>query len=242
MSLVSNYKRDGYAVLRGAVPAASLPSGSSESVHGMLRGHHQNSVNAYLNAVRLISKSIATHQLFTSRAIRFAMADLGIEAPVFNTSPACHVMADDLKIPGGYYGIGAHQDYPALQSSLDAVVLWAPFFDVTLENYPVEVVPGSHLQGLLPAKPGEHISDVDDSGMEFVPVPVSRGDVLLFSVFTVHRTRLPGTGFRIAVSHRYENAAEPTWMERDYSSAQSRVIKREVDWTPSVEQVRSVFT
>jgi ectoine hydroxylase-related dioxygenase (phytanoyl-CoA dioxygenase family) len=77
--------------------------------------------------------------------------------------------------------------------------------------------------------------------MEFVPVTMKRGDVLLFSAFTVHRTRTPGTGLRAAFSHRFENVADRWFGEHNFYSAQRRTIDREVKWTPTPEQVRKVF-
>jgi ectoine hydroxylase-related dioxygenase (phytanoyl-CoA dioxygenase family) len=76
--------------------------------------------------------------------------------------------------------------------------------------------------------------------MNFIPITMKRGDVLLFSAFTVHRTRTPGTGLRVAFSHRFENAID-RWFVQYGHSAQRRVIDREVKWTPTPEQVREVF-
>ena len=135
----------------------------------------------------------------------------------------------------------AHQDWPALQTGLNTVVVWIPLHDVGEDNYPLEMVPGSHLLGLLPAKAGEHYSEVETEGMEFVPVPVPAGSALLFSVFTVHRTRTPGTGTRVAYSHRYEDANDPWYYEHGCYSAQRCVIDREIKHAPTIEQVRSVF-
>jgi ectoine hydroxylase-related dioxygenase (phytanoyl-CoA dioxygenase family) len=78
--------------------------------------------------------------------------------------------------------------------------------------------------------------------MNFVPVTMKRGDALLFSAFTVHRTRTPGTGLRAAFSHRFENAADPWFKAHDGYSAQRRTIDREARWTPTLEQVRKAFT
>ncbi|WP_333874560.1 phytanoyl-CoA dioxygenase family protein [Methylobacter sp.] len=60
-----------------------------------------------------------------------------------------HIMAHELKIPDGYFGLGAHQDFPSVQGSLDGVVVWLPLVRVDRDNFPLEVIPGSHKRGLL---------------------------------------------------------------------------------------------
>lgn len=244
MSMADDYKRDGFVVAEGVVEIEELfPLELKDAMHDHLQIIHERSVDEYLQTVRLIGRDVAVMAVFCSPIVRETVKELGPRHLVMQTTPAVHVMAEDLKIPGGYDGIGAHQDWPALQSGLDTVVAWFPYFDVGVDNYPVEFAPGSHKRGLLAAQPGQHISAVDDAGMEFVPVPVKRGDMLLFSAFTVHRTRTQGHGFRIAFSHRYENAAEPTFVERGFPSAQSRAINRELitPGFPTVEQVRRIF-
>jgi hypothetical protein len=244
MSMLEDYKRDGFVVAEGVVEMDELPPLDSEAVmREHLRILHGKSIDAYLKTVRLIGRDVAVMAVFCAPMVRDLVKELGVRHQIMQTSPAVHIMAEDLKIPGGYDGVGAHQDWPAIQSGLDTVVAWFPFFDVGLDNYPVELAPGSHKLGLLPAVAGQHISAVDDTGMEFVPVPVKRGDMLLFSAFTVHRTRTQGQGFRIAFSHRYENAAEPTFAARGFPCAQSRVINRELvtPGFPKAEQVREVF-
>lgn len=240
--ILGNYKRDGYCILRGAVMAGETfePEWHARFYDGM-RKLHEHSVDEYLKNVRLLSKSVGVFKMFCNPPIFAACQSLGVSVPIFLSDPAVHVMAEDLKIPGGYDGVGAHQDWPALQASLNAVVVWVPMHNVTQDNFPVEFVPGSHLLGLLPAKANAHYSEVETEGMEFVPVEVRRGDALLFSVFTVHRTRTPGRGLRLAYSMRYHDGGEKSYKDHGYHCAQRRVIDREVKWTPTPEEVKAVF-
>lgn len=233
--MIEHYKKYGYVVLRDAVQNP-LAFGKQE-LYDDLRGVHAESEDDYRGVCRLLAQGVVTSSMFVTSKLLDAIATLGVSSPVFCTVPVAHFMAPDL----WHEGVGAHQDWPALQSGLDTIVAWMPFFDVGLDDYPLEVVPGSHLRGLLPNKAGEHINEIDTNGMEFVPVTMQAGDVLLFSAFTVHRTRTPGMGFRAAISHRYENAVDKSFLKRGFYSAQRRVIDREVKWTPTPEQVREVF-
>lgn len=233
MSIVTDYRRDGYCVLRNVFQFPMIAE-QMKHKHAEWKAMPKDE---YLRAARLFAQGVSQTVIFAAPPIWEAVQALGVKDPVFLTTPAVHVMGVDET----WEGVSAHQDWPALQSGLNGVVVWIPYTNVGLDNYPVEFVPGSHLRGLLPAKAGAHYSEVDTDGMEFVPVPVNVGDVLLFSVFTVHRTRTPGHGFRLAFSHRYEDSADPWFKEHGNYSAQCRAIDREVKWTPTVDQVRSVF-
>lgn len=107
-----------------------------------------------------------------------------------------------------------------MQGSLDSVVLWAPTTPVTLTSHPLEVVPRSHLYGLLPTV--DHImtpsvSDPRITEDQYVGLPMQPGDVVVFSSFLVHRTGETGDGnVRIAFSTRFNNAAEATYVEHGY--------------------------
>jgi ectoine hydroxylase-related dioxygenase (phytanoyl-CoA dioxygenase family) len=131
-------------------------------------------------------------------------------------------MADDLKIPNGYHKSPAHQDWRSIQGSLDNLVLWIPTTPVAATSNALEVVRGSHLLGLLPT--AQHIMTpmVDDPRIketDFEPLPVAPGDVIAFSSFLVHRTGECGDGLvRIALSTRFNNAFEPTYVQRGYAT------------------------
>lgn len=134
-----------------------------------------------------------------------------------------------------------------MQGSLDGCIVWMPLVDIDENSYPLELVPGSHTMGLLetedhPATPvvtDERISDSD-----FEPVLVKRGELVVISGFTVHRTGEKGDGrVRVAVSCRYNNAAEPTFVARGYASPYRHSYDRNlmVENFPSKDEMRAVF-
>lgn len=158
-------------------------------------------------------------------------------------------MADDLRVPDGYFGLGAHQDFPSVQGSLDAVIVWIPLTNVTSESYPVEIIVGSHLRGQLPmvgsgAAPWE-LQPEAIAGDTFTPVCADVGDVVFLSVFTVHRSATVGAkgAHRIALSTRFDNANEPTFVERGYPCAYERSVHRAPFFPgfPTPEQVSAAF-
>ena len=81
-----------------------------------------------------------------------------------------------------------------------------------------------------------------------VYVAVNRGDVIFFTTFTVHRTGLedqgkPCNGLRIGCNFRYENTADPTFVERGFYCAYRRTVAREMVTPnfPRAEQVAALF-
>jgi phytanoyl-CoA dioxygenase PhyH len=160
------------------------------------------------------------------------------------------IMSHELKIPNGYFGLVTHQDFPSVQGSLDGVVVWFPLVDVNRDNFPLEIIPGSHKHGLLPMiKHGESTWEVQPEAYdesEFLPVDAKAGDVLFMSVFMIHRSSLEGKAgsFRLALSTRFDNGDEPTFLDRGYPTAYIRSVAREQYYQnfPTLSQVKSVFS
>lgn len=177
-------------------------------------------VGAYISTARLTQMIPDAHRLFLSDPIMDLTRSLGLEMPVISTRVSNHIMSEALKIPGGYHKSPPHQDWRSMQGSLDAIVLWIPTTPVTVRSHPLEVVPRSHLLGLLPTV--EHIMTpaVNDPRITedaYLPLAMQPGDVVAFSSFLVHRTGEQGDGnVRLAFSGRYNNAAEPTYVEHAY--------------------------
>jgi hypothetical protein len=203
----------------------------------------QADVKVYLAATRHNARLASLQQLVVSDAVLSIAATLGLCATSLPTSPVLHVMGDTLRIPGGYHGVATHQDWPVVQGSLDAVTMWFSLFDVTPQTYPLQLIPGSHRRGVWPGRITDHTSEVDPAAYvdaDFITATVARGDLLVFTGFTVHRTAVKDcTGLRIAASMRYENTAEPSFVEREYPCAYQRTVIREVLFPgfPSAMQV-----
>lgn len=175
---------------------------------------------AYLAAAKLAQHAVALHRLSLCDEILRVLAELGIEHPTVSTRQVLHIMADSLRIEGGYHKTPPHQDWRSIQGSIDGVVVWLPFGEVGLDNYPLEVIPGSHRLGLLPSADdpfGHRIAEGKFDESAFVPLEVSKGDAVFLTSFTVHRTGSKGgKRVRVAGSFRFNNAAESTFIARNY--------------------------
>ena len=264
----ARFDADGYAVVRGAIAPAALERVESD-VHAIVRAQlarlgrdasageplfealvrlHRADLETYLQTLRLAAKLVSVFGLYSEGGVQALSRTLGVTLAAWQTTPVLHVMSERLRIPGGYHGVDVHQDWPALQSSLDAVTVWIPLYDVDEQCFPLDVVPASHRRGLLRGRPSKHIYEIEPAeleGLQHVPLAVPRGGVALMSGFTVHRSGLQGGDrLRFAFSHRYENALEPSFVERGYPTAQTRVVRRDLmlPGFPDVELVRSTYS
>lgn len=202
----------------------------------------------YLAATSVLARLAGVGRLLHSEPIWKVVQRLGCRRAAIPTHPVTHLMSPDLQIPDGYYGLEPHQDWPSLQGSLDAFVVWVPLVDIDAGMNPLELIPGSHRNGLMKAEIGQNESVIDPRAFresDFIPLEVHAGDIAVMTSFTVHRSSKVGrTGaVRLACSTRYENMEEATYAERGYPSAYKRSIHRDlyVPGFPNQQQVLKAF-
>lgn len=237
MTPMEKYKRDGYLMLKNGFQFTSPFEWSEKS----LKKIFDKGVDQYIGFLSAQAKLAFFQKMFLSNGVYAIFDFININPVLITSQPVLHIMSPSLRIPDGYYGTAAHQDWPSTQGSLDCVTVWIPLIDASIGNFPLEVIPGSHLGGLREGKLNGSILEVEADDKEFVPVECRAGDVIFMSGFLVHRTG-KGNGFRVAVSQRFDNANEQTFIERGYPCAQKRVVSREIPWRPTAEQVVKVFT
>ena len=267
--LFAGYRRDGYCAVRDLLPRGEVEAvleetdrlfalqlrrvgrgaaayKGEETVRANMEALLAADVKAYLAAARHAAKLVSLQRLVSSAPIVALVESFGIATPTIPTAPVVHIMCDTLRIPGGYFGINPHQDWPSIQGGLDTMTMWVPLMDVDRARFPIEVIPRSHLRGLWEGEIADNALEIRKGFVEsdFVAVPAARGDVVVFTGFTVHRTSLAGChGLRIASSTRYENSAEPTFVARNYPCAYKRTVERELihkDF-PAPGQVASIY-
>ena len=203
---------------------------------------------AYRGAARQSQLLPSIQHLTTSPMIVETLRSLGLDAPVVSTKPVCHYMTEALKIPGGYHKAPPHQEWRSMQGSLGGVVLWIPLVDMDEQSYAPECVPGSHKFGLLNTEPHVATPMVMDDRIhetDFVALHPKRGDLAIFSGFIVHRTGARGDDrVRVAMSLRYNNAAEPSYVGHAYPTLYKYDYQLELmfDNFTADHQVKGIFT
>lgn len=235
------YKENGYVVYRKLIPfnfitgcvfdMAYVASGAARA-HGIGAKSFHTSLaemigieGLYASTLSQCAKTASLQQLFLHDRIMGVIKRLGIASPCIPSPPVLNVIANNLRVPGGYFGTAAHQDWPSVQGSLDEVTVWVSFTS-TKGNFPLEIIPRSHLKGLLPGKVNGSVLEVKAHESEFVAVECDPGDVIFMSGFLVHRTGKGGDDLRVAASMRYDNASEENFIKRKYPCAQKRNVDR----------------
>ena len=255
------YAHDGFYVAKGLLPTALIQTciddfGGMMSEQLRVRGlpvHGDFLTNAealYAADVEQFKRVLgalwrlqSVGDIFGQPQIRaFLKLVLGFGRIFVPGGQSVHVQSEELRIPGGYFGLDAHQDWPSVQGSLDGLGVWVPLCDVDDNAFPLELVPGSHRRGLI--APQGNKTDViwvvdtyEDS--DYKPVFVEQGDVVFFNSFTAHRSGQKGRRnfVRLACSSRFDNGAEASFVQRGYPTAYTRGVHRKLMDFDSVDTV-----
>ena len=127
-----------------------------------------------------------------------------------------------------------HQEYPAQFRSIDGIVFWSPLLEVTRDLGPVEVLRGSHREGLIrvhtrdprnPEKTGAYglmLENEDRHVAQYESAaPLTRpGDVLIMDFLTIHRSGTNRTKrSRWSMQIRYFNFEHPSGVRIGWSGS-----------------------
>jgi hypothetical protein len=204
----------------GLIPAGEVDEQTFN--HGMFALFEQD-LQAFTNCGKQAQHLISLHRLSLDDRVVTALNALGLAFPNISTRPILYFNHPRLAKKEVYWRLSLHQDWRSMQGSLDSIVIWMPLVDIDKSLGALEVIPGSHKKGLVEADLRDgygHISreaqaKIDES--QLVSVEVQRGDALFFSTFLLHQS---GTNvsdrLRWSCHYRYNNLAEPTFVERGY--------------------------
>jgi ectoine hydroxylase-related dioxygenase (phytanoyl-CoA dioxygenase family) len=171
---------------------------------------------------------------------------IGLQFPNISTRPVLFFNSRNLATKEVYWRVFAHQDWRSMQGSLNSVVVWLPLGDIDRKLGALEIVPGSHRQGLLTSEVVERFGKVDGfDDAQFQSIEVQQGDALFFSAFLVHRSGTNSTeSVRWSCHFRYNDLAEETFVERGYPHPYVYQPAEELLTPnfPSREQVARVFS
>ncbi|MBL7544820.1 MAG: phytanoyl-CoA dioxygenase family protein [Bdellovibrionaceae bacterium] len=212
-----------------------------------LKIQFSENLDDYLASLRSFSRIEALNRILNNEKVYEYARQIGIEFPTVPTSPVVHLISDSLKIPGGYFGQGVHQDWTSMQGSLNSLGVWIALTDVSENCFPVEVIPKSHLGGIAEGEVKADYFEINPKCYreeDFVPVKMKKGTAMFFSSFLIHRTGLNNMkGFRVGVSYRFDDGAEETFVKRGYPTVYKRTVERKLLETgfPKNEQVLEQF-
>lgn len=177
----------------------------------------------FMNCGKQAQHLVSLHRLGIDERLLNLVRGVGIEWPNISTRPVLYFNSPRLAKSEVYWRVFPHQDWRSMQGSLDAVVIWVPLMDLPMDLGPLEVIPGSHRDGLVTEEVESGFGKVKEDYLRdksFASLPCSVGDVVLFSSFLVHRSGTNSSpGIRWSCHFRYNNLAEQTFVARGYPHA-----------------------
>lgn len=194
-----------------------------------------------------IQSLFSIFRLVSDQRIIHHLNALGLEKPHISTRPLLVFKQRKLAKKEHFWRIFPHQDWRSMQGSLDSMVVWIPMMEVSRLNGTLEIIPGSHLKGLIATEMIDSFGQVPEAyyeESEFVPVEIKAGDALFLSSFLIHRAGDNQTdNIRWAMHFRYNNLKETTFVERGfpYPYAYSTLPDLIYPGFPESERVRLLF-
>ena len=185
--------------------------------------YYQTHSDGFIGCMREIQKLPLIHNLGTTKRVIEILNKIGLRKPVVSQEPIIMLNNEETSRKTGDWKTPVHQDWRSRQGSLNSITCWIGLKDVTKELGPVEIIPGSHLKGLLPAEKDDwymHIPEKYWKEEDFISVPINAGDAIIFSQLLVHRS---GTNvsdkMRYSLQYRYDDIFEKTFVERNYPNS-----------------------
>ena len=200
--ILQRYRDDGFYVARGLLPVSDVvrvrdsilksfadqlgrsdpPETYSDALlFELMQALFQSDLNKYKKLVAALWRKLDVYQLMHHpKIVAFLQEQFGWNDIFVPGGQIVLIMSHELRIQDGYFGVSAHQDFPSVQGSLDGLVVWLPLMKIDAGNFPLEVIPKSHLKGLLPTVADEKAMWQLESGSyrdeDFVKLCAEPGD------------------------------------------------------------------
>ena len=223
-------------LIRNSLDAYNINYNNTDSMHSLAKILFEYDTKVYLKVISSIQRLYCINDLLENQnVIKLLQNSFGFENVMIPGGGVFHIMSKALQIPNGYFGLGAHQDFPSVQGSLDGLVAWMPLTSVDVDNFPLQVVPGSHKNWLYEVELEDDASRTPSikqhyfSDDDFIDLEMDAGDVVFFSYFLVHKSSLNGDErCRMAVSTRFDNSGNKSFISRNYPTAYKRHVLRDM--------------
>ena len=151
----------------------------------------------------------------------------GHEQAIMPVIPKFHIMGSDLNnvinSKGGYSSTPIHQDWFPLQASINTLTMWLPLTNDGCENFPLEIVEGSHEIG--PIKTSDHVfghqileKNLSSKFKNFKKIFLKQGEIIIFNMYLVHKTsdHYENNHPRIACGLRFSDINENNYITKGY--------------------------
>jgi len=208
---------------KGYTPKCTLESLPESQFNSFLYRLFEEDFECLSNCGKQAQHLISLHSLSLHENIIGLLGEMGLVAPVISTRPVMFFNHPKLAKQKVFYKVDAHQDWRSMQGSLNAVVIWIPLIDINAELGALEILPGSHRDGLRT----DHIEQgfgmvslTDAENDRMLSIEVKTGDALLFSSFLIHQSGENVTDNpRWSCHFRYNDLEDPTFKQRKFAHA-----------------------
>ena len=207
----------------------------------LLRHYYDREKDRWRKCARRMWDVVEVGRLAALPQVLDLLRAAGLRKPLVSTRP---LVRTDLPRDDAYRQPW-HQDWRSGQGSVNSVTIWVPLHRVTADQGTIEVIPGSHLLGLLKVR---KLTDpvrlvVDDTRVDDLPketVELDLGECALFSQMLVHQSGVnAGDSVRFTVQLRYDDMAEPGYAAQGFPHA---VTGEDLIWkSPCPEDMRAIY-
>jgi ectoine hydroxylase-related dioxygenase (phytanoyl-CoA dioxygenase family) len=247
----NNFEQNGYAIFKSIFDKAEINNAiesllfcfnsqleylelqKTSSLYDAMKSLHSEDIQRFKGVSSSLWRNIDIYNLLHHTKIQNILKyELGYQKTSVAGGQVVHFQSKQMITPGGYFGLPAHQDFPSVNGSLDGVIVWIPLLENTNCEFPLQLIPGSHKNGVYATidsgdKPWEIKPELYLDN-EFVSLNCELGDLVVMSTFTVHRSgQEGGDGLKLACSSRFDNLGESSFVQNSLSSAYLRSVDRE---------------
>jgi hypothetical protein len=194
--------------------------------------YYKKNKEGYIGCMRVIQKIPLIYSLSTSQNILENLKKIGLKEPIVSQEPLVMLNNKNTSRKISDWKTPIHQDWRSRQGSLNSVAIWIALVDITHDIGPIEIIPGSHKRGLIPAEKDEWFMQIKDEELkkdEFVSVPIKAGDAIIFSQFLIHKSgNNTSENFRYSIQYRYDDLLESNYLKRNYPNSRGSLPSTEL--------------
>lgn len=252
MNIKSKLDKNGYVIVKDVLPMTTITKAKNaikasvdqqltlfdapkpKNIHDSLQCLFASDPSRYKDTISSLWRLCDIYNVLQHKKIQKILTN-ELKFPFISIAggQVVHIQSKKLQIPSGYFGLPAHQDFPSVNGSLDGVIIWTPLIENKGNQFPLQIIPKSHLNGVLPTQTDSdipwQIATNQYSEGDFISVSCELTDIVIMSTFTVHRSGIEGkSGLKLSCSTRFDNVSERSFIDNGYPSAYIRSVDREL--------------
>ncbi|WP_244491193.1 phytanoyl-CoA dioxygenase family protein [Paramesorhizobium deserti] len=224
---VAKFQTDGFVIvkLQSLIQQTTV---LREQFEASFQRRFTDDVNRNRNLLKRFAELPGTARLFLHPDIEIMVRELGVVEPVFCGPIVTHYTSHD--VTGNSFGLPFHQDWPSMGSSRNSMVVWFSLTDAGADSHSLVVLPGRHMEGLLPGRHTErgYVLDPIDKVGEILQIRA--GEMLIMSAFLPHKTFVNPhyEGWKMSLSRRFDDLSNREWADRGFANAYGTSVDREL--------------